>query len=676
MSTSDLRPRRLPTQTYLLGLVAAVGIPLLAFAAFLLLRYAATERARFERDGLQFARQVALVVDSELAGLVALLKGLAASSALARDDFAQFHAEASSLIGGRDEVIVLRDLGSRQFVNTQRPFGSDLPPAVAITPADRAAFAAGRPVVSGVYLSPISGEPRIAVAFPIRRSGATAYVLAVTVPTARVRDALLPAVPPGWIIGIGDRDGTYVTRSARHEDITGKPGVPDYLEKAVGRSGTFTSINFEGVVLVAAYYRSDFSGWLYGANIPQEVVEAPLRRSLRLLAALGTAALALSVLLAYWLGRRFTAAMRDLARRATALGVGQPVAPVMTGPREVIVVGEALAAAATAIDERTRELETVLSRVPVAVSFTYDRQARKVVRNRFAAELMRVAETSSGTFSPSITTYGHVRILKDGRQMQLGHMPLSRAIRGERIEDEEYTYAFADGTARTVLTSATTLRDEHGTIIGAIAASLDITERKRIEQQRQLLVNELNHRVKNMLATVQSIALHTLRGAASPEDGLKAFTDRLLALAKVHDVLTRESWGGADLAEIVTGMLGPYAGPDRFDASGPPVWLTPSLSLSLAIALHELTTNAAKYGALSVAGGVVTVTWEVTQQDGTPRLVLRWVERGGPRVGPPAREGFGSRLLRRSLSAETGGTVTLDFAPDGLVCVMETPIPQ
>jgi hypothetical protein len=160
VSTSDLRPRRLPTQTYLLGLVAAVGIPLLAFAAFLLLRYAATERARFERDGLQFARQVALVVDSELAGLVALLKGLAASSALARDDFAQFHAEASSLIGGRDEVIVLRDLGSRQFVNTQRPFGSDLPPAVAITPADRAAFAAGQPVVSGVYLSPISAQRR------------------------------------------------------------------------------------------------------------------------------------------------------------------------------------------------------------------------------------------------------------------------------------------------------------------------------------------------------------------------------------------------------------------------------------------------------------------------------------------------------------------------------------
>ena len=123
-----------------------------------------------------------------------------------------------------------------------------------------------------------------------------------------------------------------------------------------------------------------------------------------------------------------------------------------------------------------------------------------------------------------------MRVLKDGRQLTQDEMPLTRAMHGERIEDEEYTYAFADGTSRTVLTSGATLRDEQGTIVGAIVASLDISERKRVEQQRQLLINELNHRVKNMLATVQSIALHSLRGAASVEDGQKAFTDRLIAL--------------------------------------------------------------------------------------------------------------------------------------------------
>src|SRR5688572_29662324 len=170
-------PRRLSTQTYLFGLVAAVLIPLLAFAAFLLTRYAEAERARFEREAVQIARQVALVVDAELAGLAALLKGLATSSALATGDLAVFHAEATRLVEGRDEVVVLRDLGSRQILNTQRPFGAALPAAIELSPAEQATFAAGRPVVSEVYASPLSGEPRIAVAIPIVVNAATTYIL-------------------------------------------------------------------------------------------------------------------------------------------------------------------------------------------------------------------------------------------------------------------------------------------------------------------------------------------------------------------------------------------------------------------------------------------------------------------------------------------------------------------
>jgi hypothetical protein len=193
---SRVAPRRLSTQAYLLCLVAAVVLPLLAFAGFLLTRYAATEQARFERDALQNARQVALVIDGELAGLVALLKGLASSSALERGDLAAFHAEAKRLVGERNEVVVLREFGPRQLLNTQRPFGAELPPAVALSPAEQAAFAAGRPLVSDVYRSPLSGEPRIAVALPILRSEAPPYVLALTVPTTRIRDALMPAVRP------------------------------------------------------------------------------------------------------------------------------------------------------------------------------------------------------------------------------------------------------------------------------------------------------------------------------------------------------------------------------------------------------------------------------------------------------------------------------------------------
>ncbi|HEX8666503.1 MAG TPA: HWE histidine kinase domain-containing protein [Beijerinckiaceae bacterium] len=672
MRLSRLVLRRISTQLYLLTLVAAVVVPLLAFGAFLLTRYAATERARFERDASQIARQVALVLDGELAGLVALLKGLSVSSALERGDLAQFHSEARRLVDGRDELVVLRDLDTRQLLNTQVPFGTALPAAPPLSSEERAAFGAGRTLVSNVYPSPISGEPRVAVALPVARGGATVHVLAITVPTSRFRDVLVPAVPPGWTVGVGDRSGTYVTRSARHEDVTGKPGIPEYLEKAVGRSGTFTSASYEGVALLAGYYRSEFSGWLSAANVPQQVVEAPLRQSLTLLAVMGTAALALSALFAYLFGRGFAEATAGLVRRAAALGEGRPVPPLSTRLSEFALVGKALAAAAAAVEGRTRELQTVLSTVPAVVLFTYDPEVRRVIRNRFAAELFRLPEgESSAIGGPDLE---HVRMMKDGQVLRPDEMPLHRAMRGEAVEEEEYTYDFGDGTYRTLLTSATGLRDEKGRVVGAVSVSLDITERERAEEQRRLLVHELNHRVKNTLATVQAIAVQTLRGAASTTEASEALTDRLMALAKAHDALTRESWEGAELHEIVEAATSPHGGRNRFDVEGPSVWLSPALSLSLALSLHELATNAAKYGALSTAGGLVAITWEVVDPRGDARLRLRWIERGGPSVRPPTRRGFGSRLIERSLAAEDGGSATIGYPPEGVVCVMEAPI--
>jgi two-component sensor histidine kinase len=669
----DVAPRRVSTQRYLLGLVAAVLIPLLAFSAFLLTRYSITERARYEREAVQIARHVALVIDSELTGFVSVLRGLATSSALARGDFAQFHAEVTGLVDGRDEIIVLRELGNRQILNTQRPFGTELPPAVPIPPEDQATFAAGRPIVSNVYASPISGEARIAVALPIMDGGAPRHVLAITFPTARIRDALLPAVPDGgWIIGVGDRAGVFVTRSARHEEVTGKPGVPDYLAKAVGTSGTFTSYNLQGTTLLAGYYRSDFSGWLYAANIPQAQVEAPLWQSLAVFAALGTGALILSAFLAYLFGRGITDATTGLAQRAAALGEGRPVSPMSTPVAELALVGDALVSAAGAIEERTRELHSLLSRVPASVTFTYDLEARQVFRNRFAAELMRLPETKPGSYTTSVVDAPHVRVSRDGKPLDRSEMPLARAMRGERVEDEEYTYIFTDGTSRTLLTSATTLRDEHGAIVGAVAASLEITERKRMEEQRRLLINELNHRVKNTLATVQSIAMHTLRGGDAIAAARNALIDRIIALSRVQDVLTRENWEGAELQEIVTNLTNLYPG-GRFIVSGPPAWLAPNWALTLALTFHELATNAAKYGALSGEHGTVALSWEIVEAE--PLLRVRWEERGGPPVQPPTRTGFGTQLIRRSLSPETGGAVTIDYAAAGVVCVMEMPLP-
>lgn len=194
----------------------------------------------------------------------------------------------------------------------------------------------------------------------------------------------------------------------------------------------------------------------------------------------------------------------------------------------------------------------------------------------------------------------------------------------------------------------------------------DVTDRRRAEQRQQLLINELNHRVKNTLATVQSVASQTLRSAPDLPQARGAFEDRLVALAAAHDLLTAQSWRGAPLAEVVASALAPFEAVQRpqVTRAGPSVWLTASRALALSLALHELATNATKYGALAVPEGRVNLSWTLCAGE----LVLVWTERGGPAVATPSRSGFGIRLLQRNLARELGGHVALDFAPEGVRC--------
>jgi two-component sensor histidine kinase/integral membrane sensor domain MASE1 len=209
-------------------------------------------------------------------------------------------------------------------------------------------------------------------------------------------------------------------------------------------------------------------------------------------------------------------------------------------------------------------------------------------------------------------------------------------------------------------------------------AQREIAERTRAEEHQRLLINELNHRVKNTLATVQSLASQIRRGAQDPRASYEAFTARLMALSRAHDVLTRQRWEGADLKEIAAGAVQPFdLDGGRFMLKGASVWLEPQTALALAMAWHELATNAAKYGALSVNSGKVDLSWSVMpDSDDALALELVWRESGGPEVKRPTRKGFGSRLLERGLAAELNGEVTVDYQPSGLVCRMTARVPR
>ena len=248
------------------------------------------------------------------------------------------------------------------------------------------------------------------------------------------------------------------------------------------------------------------------------------------------------------------------------------------------------------------------------------------------------------------------------------------ALDSGSVYDVEYRLRTPDGGWRWYNGRGAPVTDE-GVVREWIGVCIDIDDRKRAELHLELMVHELNHRVKNNLATVQSIAAQTLRDTQTFEDAKADLTSRLISLARAHDILTSKNWEGATLSELITGVVEPHCGTDRarFRLDGPVLWMDSKTALALSMALHELCTNAAKYGAFSVQTGEVTVSWRVERSGGQPRLQFVWQERGGPRVEPPTRRGFGSKLIQRGLATELEAEVTLAFEPEGVVCTIVAP---
>lgn len=221
------------------------------------------------------------------------------------------------------------------------------------------------------------------------------------------------------------------------------------------------------------------------------------------------------------------------------------------------------------------------------------------------------------------------------------------------------------------------VRGDDGHLLYVVRVVQEITERKASERRQKLLIDELNHRVKNTLATVQSLASQSARGAATPAAFREGFEGRLIALSKAHDQLTVHHWESAEMRELLSGSLAPYAGAgtERVTLRGEDLVLRPRAVLTLAMVFHELTTNAAKYGALSAPGGVIDIRWQpVRGKDGRTMLQIEWIEQGGPPVVVPKRRGFGSKLIEGSVAAEHGGSARLTYDPAGLRCEILMPM--
>jgi PAS domain S-box-containing protein len=287
----------------------------------------------------------------------------------------------------------------------------------------------------------------------------------------------------------------------------------------------------------------------------------------------------------------------------------------------------------------------------------------------------------------SLTGYNREEVLGKSFNFLMAHGADAEALTRIKAEFEgspgcgaEVLYRRKDGGEFWAALFISPVRDEGGDIVQYFASFVDLSQHKEDEAQLKMLIDELNHRVKNTLSTVQSIVWQTLRTPSDPRTMRESIESRLFALSRSHDLLTREKWESAGLPDIVHDALEPFGvsggRADRIAIMGENIRFPPKSALALGIAFNELATNAVKYGALSNAAGSILIEWTMETTPTGQRLLLNWKEKDGPPVTPPAHKGFGSRVIESGLAHELEGTIHLDYRPDGFVCTMDIPLPR
>lgn len=368
---------------------------------------------------------------------------------------------------------------------------------------------------------------------------------------------------------------------------------------------------------------------------------------------------------------RFTGSADTFAGNARAWDVAvSPIRGAEGAPVRILSVSRDITAVREQEQERTRLARIVensadfiaMARLDGSVFFMNDAALRLVGLDRADMDRLTIADLFPEDEVAEVRNIVLPAVARDGGWS--GERMLRHAHSGERIP---------------VICTMFPVPDLDGRMIGYGTVTRDDREARALRQQQTLLNNELSHRLKNVLMVVQAVASQSLRQAVSLEEAGIAFSARLGALGAATDVLTATAWTAADLRALATTALSPHGAiGEQFRLAGPPVMLKPELVLAFALALHELATNATKYGALSAVGGHVVLSWSVTPPEPgeDPRLRLRWKEFGGPPVRPPSRKGFGSMMIERSLRSYFRGESIITYPPDGLQFDLDAPLKE
>ena len=677
--------RGLSLRMRLVLLVSACVLPLFGFGFGNAYSDYQTDRADAGKQALDMTRTLSLLVQRDLEARLSTLQALTLSQTLQTGDLTAFRTIAEAVIAQQmpgSHIVLLRENGE-QIVNTAQPAGTPLP-VRRDTTSLRRLFVTAQPSVSDVFIDGVAHRPVIALEVPVLRpDGSVIYSLTLH-PSVDTFAQIVHRqhLATRSIVSILDRQGTIIARTPNDAEFVGTQAGTSLLSRVSTQSeGFFETTSQDGVPVVAAFSHVPNVGWSVVIGVPRAELIATAKRATLVTFGVGTACLVLGLALAQAMARRIARPIASLRALSLALEQNEPDITTNTGLTETDEVAQALVAAlrrrqiaetASRQAEQETEQAAALLRtvVETASSLIYakDQAGRMVLANGAYLDVLgknwdQVVGKTDLDFRDDQTEAKTVMDV-DRRIMAAGQAEACEELIGNE-----------GNQPRVWLCTKTPLRDARKEIIGLVGVSVEITDRKQVEDRLRLMVNELNHRVKNTLATVQSIASHTLRGA---DRAVRRTLDaRLMALASAHDVLTREGWEGANLADVIAGALAPYGGVegDQFKVGGPPLRLQPRAAVAVAMGLHELATNALKYGALSVDGGQVKIQWAIIH-DTVSRLQMSWSERGGPPVFLPIPLGFGTRLIERSLAQDLGGTAQIIFAPEGIICLLDAPLEE
>jgi PAS domain S-box-containing protein len=673
----------------LLALVLAGLLPALALGATAVWLAATDQRAAAEADLMNTAQTLALAVDRELSAAEAALVTLAASPSLtgAEPDFAAFHQHAAAAGRIFGTWVVLQGRDYRQLVNTRLPLGSSLPVGGNATFVDQI-FTKAAPAVSELFKGAVTQNLMVTVGAPVLGpDGTVRYVLDMPFNLARL-SGLLAAQSHSEggitsIVGIDTATGgrVLIARWPEPENHIGRPTSAWYSEGVDGKEAGLlrgrSNAGYEVVVGVARVPRAP--SWVVGVAARADQVDIVLRRPVLLLL-MGAF---LAVLLGAGLGAPLAVSiLRPI--RALASGVPAQAAPSSRVP-EIEALRTSLVLAEAATRERTAALVRVAkaeARAAELARFHAFGEASPDVLWMYDAKAERLVY-----LSPSFET-----VWGEPREQVLNHMShwadsihpddrdharaaLPHVLRtGESVKVEYRILRASTGELRWVRDRGFPITLPSGEIVGAGGIVRDVTEEKVAAARTALLMREVDHRAKNALTVV--LAALRLTRADTMQGYIQAVEGRVGALARAQSLLAKEHWDGADLTELLQAALEPFdeedPGRKRVSLQGPQLLLPGRMVQPLSMVLHELATNATKYGALSASDGKVAVKWWIPA--GADLLRLEWKETGGPPVTAPVRRGFGSRVLQATVRDQLWGQVVQRWESTGLICEIILPL--